>query len=100
MLLVNGASGIAVGMATNIPPHNLGELCDGLVALIANPSLSDEELFKLIPAPDFPTGGKIMGLGEAVKLYTTSRGSIVLRAKSRYSLTHLASRHLVRLTRV
>ena len=55
MLLLNGASGIAVGMATNIPPHNLGELCDGVVALIDNPSLSEEELIKFIPAPDFPT---------------------------------------------
>ena len=55
MLLLNGASGIAVGMATNIPPHNLGELCDGVVALIDNPTLSEEDLIKLIPAPDFPT---------------------------------------------
>ena len=60
-LLLNGSSGIAVGMATNIPPHNLGEVVDGLIALIDNPNLSDEKLFQLIPGPDFPTGGEIVG---------------------------------------
>ena len=82
MLLLNGASGIAVGMATNIPPHNLGELCDGVMAIIKNPKITDDELFKIIPAPDFPTGGKIMGLAEARKFYSTGRGSIVLRGNS------------------
>ena len=71
MLLLNGASGIAVGMATNIPPHNLGELCDAVVALVQNPEISDEALFKIIPAPDFPTGGQIMGLAGAEELYKT-----------------------------
>src|SRR6188472_3085463 len=60
-LLINGATGIAVGMATNIPPHNLGEVIDGTLALIANPQLSDDELVKIIPGPDFPTGGVIQG---------------------------------------
>ena len=60
-LIVNGASGIAVGMATNIPPHNLGEVVDGVLAMIANPKIYDDELIKLIPGPDFPTGGVIQG---------------------------------------
>ena len=61
-LLLNGSSGIAVGMATNIPPHNLGELIDGLMELIANPDLTDKEVMRIIPGPDFPTGGQILGL--------------------------------------
>jgi DNA gyrase subunit A len=79
VLLLNGCSGIAVGMATNIPPHNLGEVVDGLIALIDNPDLADEKLWKLIPGPDFPTGGEIIentGIREA---YRTGRGSIVVR---------------------
>ena len=60
-LLLNGSSGIAVGMATNVPPHNLGEVVDGLIALIDRPTLADEKLFNLIPGPDFPTGGEIIG---------------------------------------
>lgn len=82
LLLLNGASGIAVGMATNIPPHNLGELCDAINALIVDPDLSDEKLFELIPAPDFPTGGQIMGAGTIKKLYETGHGSCILRAKT------------------
>jgi DNA gyrase subunit A len=78
-LLLNGCAGIAVGMATNIPPHNLGEVVDGLIALIDNPDLADEELFKLIPGPDFPTGGEIVGDTGIREAYTTGRGSIVLR---------------------
>ena len=62
MLLLNGASGIAVGMATNCPPHNLGEVVDALSALLDDPDLPDDELFRLLPAPDFPTGGEILGL--------------------------------------
>ena len=79
VLLLNGCTGIAVGMATNIPPHNLGEVVDALVALLRNPSLSDEALLQLIPGPDFPTGGNIpvgSGLREA---YTKGRGSIQVR---------------------
>ncbi|MBG1266101.1 DNA topoisomerase (ATP-hydrolyzing) subunit A [Nostoc sp. WHI] len=78
-LLLNGCSGIAVGMATNIPPHNLGEIVDGLIALIDNPDLSDEKLFELIPAPDFPTGGEIIGQVGIREAYTTGKGGILLR---------------------
>jgi DNA gyrase subunit A len=78
-LLLNGCSGIAVGMATNIPPHNAGEVIDGLIALIDRPDLPDSELFKLIPAPDFPTGGEIIDIAGARDAYTTGRGSIPVR---------------------
>ena len=78
-LLLNGCSGIAVGMATNVPPHNLGEIVDGLIALIDNPDLPDEKLFELIPAPDFPTGGEIIGETGIREAYTTGKGGIVLR---------------------
>ena len=80
-LLLNGATGIAVGMATSIPPHNLGEVVDALVALIDNPNITDEALYKIIPAPDFPTGGLIIGLGDVHKMYKTGHGRIVMRAK-------------------
>ncbi len=78
-LLMNGSSGIAVGMATNIPPHNLGEVIDGLTALIANPEITDLELMQYIPGPDFPTGGQILGVSPIKEAYTTGRGSIVMR---------------------
>jgi DNA gyrase subunit A len=78
-LLLNGSSGIAVGMATNIPPHNPGELIDGLLALIANPELSDRELTSLIPGPDFPTGGQILGRSGIREIYATGRGSVTMR---------------------
>ncbi|MBD2185146.1 DNA gyrase subunit A [Aerosakkonema funiforme] len=78
-LLLNGSSGIAVGMATNIPPHNLGELIDGLVALIHNPEITDIELMKYIPGPDFPTGSQILGTSAIKEAYTTGRGSITMR---------------------
>ena len=81
MLLLNGASGIAVGMATNIPPHNLNELADAVVAMIKDPDLSSNDLAKIVPAPDFPTGGLIMGTDGAQKLYETGHGSITMRAK-------------------
>jgi DNA gyrase subunit A len=79
ILLLNGCSGIAVGMATNIPPHNAGEVIDGLIALIDNPNLSDEQLWALIPAPDFPTGGQIIDRAGIRDAYRTGRGSIPLR---------------------
>jgi DNA gyrase subunit A len=82
-MLVNGAGGIAVGMATNIPPHNLGEVIDGTLALIANPDLSTEALMEIIPAPDFPTGGVILGRSGARKAYLEGRGSVIIRAKTR-----------------
>jgi len=78
-ILLNGSSGIAVGMATNIPPHNLGELVDGLVALIHNPEITEKELMRYIPAPDFPTGGQILGRSGIKDAYTTGRGSITMR---------------------
>jgi DNA gyrase subunit A len=78
-LLLNGSSGIAVGMATNIPPHNLGELIDGLVALIHNPEITDTQLMQYIPGPDFPTGGQILGTSGIREAFTTGRGSITMR---------------------
>jgi DNA gyrase subunit A len=78
-LLLNGSSGIAVGMATNIPPHNLGELLDGVVALIRNPDITDTGLMQYIPGPDFPTGGQILGTSGIREAYTTGRGSITMR---------------------
>jgi DNA gyrase subunit A len=84
ILLLNGSSGIAVGMATNIPPHNLGELVDGLIALIDRPTMSDEDLFTLIPGPDFPTGGEIIDTEGIREAYTTGRGSIPVRGVSRF----------------
>ncbi|WP_071675141.1 DNA gyrase subunit A [Nioella nitratireducens] len=82
-MLVNGAGGIAVGMATNIPPHNLGEVIDACQALIENADLSSEQLMDYIPAPDFPTGGIILGRSGARKAYLEGRGSVVIRAKTR-----------------
>ncbi|MFZ1662673.1 MAG: DNA gyrase subunit A, partial [Paracoccaceae bacterium] len=82
-MLVNGAGGIAVGMATNIPPHNLGEVIDGTLALIDNPDMSTEALIEIIPAPDFPTGGIILGRSGARKAYLEGRGSVIIRAKTR-----------------
>jgi DNA gyrase subunit A len=81
-LLVNGSSGIAVGMATNIPPHNLGEIINGIQALIQNPELQIEDLLKYVPAPDFPTGGIIYGYNEVRNAYMTGRGKIIVRAKT------------------
>ncbi len=78
-LLLNGSSGIAVGMATNIPPHNLGELIEGTIALIHNPELTDLELMQYIPGPDFPTGAQILGRSGIKDAYTTGRGSITMR---------------------
>jgi DNA gyrase subunit A len=78
-LLLNGSSGIAVGMATNIPPHNLGELIDGLVALIHNPEITNLQLMQYIPGPDFPTGAQVLGTAPIKEAYTTGRGSITMR---------------------
>lgn len=80
-LLVNGAGGIAVGMATNIPPHNLGEVISGCLAYMDNPAISVEELIEIIPAPDFPTGATILGQAGARSAYHTGRGSIIVRSK-------------------
>jgi DNA gyrase subunit A len=81
-LLVNGANGIAVGMATNIPPHNLGEVIDGTLALMDNPDLTDGELLEYLPGPDFPTGGLILGRTGARNALATGRGSIVMRSRT------------------
>ena len=78
-LLLNGSSGIAVGMATNIPPHNPGELIDGVIALIHNPEISTAELMEIIPGPDFPTGGQILGRSGIRDAYMTGRGSVTMR---------------------
>ena len=82
-MLVNGAEGIAVGMATRIPPHNLGEVIDATLALIENPDLDSADLMEYIPAPDFPTGGIILGRSGARKAYLEGRGSVIIRAKTR-----------------
>ena len=81
-LLVNGAGGIAVGMATNVPPHNLGEVIDGTLALLENPALTEAELLDYIPGPDFPTGGLILGRTGARNAVLTGRGSVVMRART------------------
>jgi len=82
-MLVNGAGGIAVGMATNIPPHNLGEVINATLGLIDNPDLSSEELIQYVPGPDFPTGGIMLGRSGARKAYIEGRGSVIIRAKTR-----------------
>ncbi|UWS01689.1 DNA gyrase subunit A [Phaeobacter inhibens] len=82
-MLVNGAGGIAVGMATNIPPHNLGEVIDATLALIEDPDLTSEQLIDYVPGPDFPTGGVMLGRSGARKAYLEGRGSVVIRAKTR-----------------
>src|SRR5205807_1253598 len=81
-LLINGAGGIAVGMATNIPPHNLGEVIDACVALIEDPALSIDDLIKIVPGPDFPTGATILGRQGIRAAYHLGRGSIVMRGKA------------------
>ncbi len=80
-LLVNGAGGIAVGMATNIPPHNLGEVIGAVIALMANPEMTIDELMEIVPGPDFPTGGAILGRGGIRAAYHTGRGSVLMRSK-------------------
>lgn len=81
-LLLNGTLGIAVGMATNIPPHNLGELCDGITALIEDPDISIDDLVKIVPGPDFPTGGLIYDANAIKSAYATGKGGIVMRAST------------------
>ncbi|MFC1925906.1 DNA gyrase subunit A [Chloroflexota bacterium] len=81
-LLINGSSGIAVGMATNIPPHNLSEICNALIFLIDNPEATADDLTSFVPAPDFPTGGIILGREEIKKAYVTGRGKVIIRAKT------------------
>ena len=83
-LLVNGASGIAVGMATNIPPHNLGEVVDATLSMIDDPLISDEELLEIVPGPDFPTGGLILGHAGSRKALLEGRGSVLMRARTEF----------------
>ncbi|WP_347266054.1 DNA gyrase subunit A [Paracoccus sp. (in: a-proteobacteria)] len=94
-MLVNGAGGIAVGMATNIPPHNLGEVVDATLALIEDPDLPTERLLEIIPGPDFPTGGLILGRSGARKAYLEGRGSIVLRARTRIEETRTGRQAII-----
>jgi len=96
-LLVNGASGIAVGMATNIPPHNLTEVVDGIVALIDDPTLTSEDLMKYVKAPDFPTAGIIYGYEGVRNAYTTGRGKVIVRAKANIE-THKNDRETIIIT--
>jgi DNA gyrase subunit A len=91
-LLLNGCSGIAVGMATNIPPHHLGELVDGLIALIDNPALPDAQLFSLIPGPDFPTGGEITDTSGINELYRTGKGIIPIKGVAKVETLRLDTR--------
>ena len=81
-LLINGSTGIAVGMATNIPPHNLNEVCNGVIATIDNPEISTEELMKIIPAPDFPTGGEISCGNALWHAYAKGKGKVIIKAIS------------------
>jgi len=97
-LLANGASGIAVGMATNIPPHNLTEVIDGIIAYINNPQITIEELMKYIKAPDFPTAGIIYGYNGVRDAYLTGRGKVVLRAKVQVEVTQKNGRESIIIT--
>ncbi|WP_041393294.1 DNA topoisomerase (ATP-hydrolyzing) subunit A [Pleurocapsa sp. PCC 7327] len=92
LLLLNGCAGIAVGMATNIPPHNLGEIVDGLIALIDNPQLSDEKLWQMIPGPDFPTGGEIVDKAGIIEAYRTGRGIIPIRGVAKVETVYIGKR--------
>jgi DNA gyrase subunit A len=98
-LLVNGAGGIAVGMATSIPPHNLGEVCRALVALIDNPSVAVAELLQIVPGPDFPTGGIVMGREALLRGYLTGRSTITLRARAHVE-EHGKNRHRIVVTEI
>ena len=97
-LLVNGAMGIAVGMATNIPPHNLGEVIDGVLALAENPDISIPELMEFIQAPDFPTGASILGRNGIRRAYEFGRGTIVLRAK--HEIEKIGNRQAIVITEI
>ena len=94
-LLVNGSDGIAVGMATNIPPHNLVEVINGVIALIKNPDIDIDELIKIIPAPDFPTGGIIMGRSALKHAYKTGRGGIIIRGRAEIEVTDSGKQRII-----
>lgn len=98
-LLVNGANGIAVGMATNIPPHNLGEVCDAAIACVENPEITSDELLEIVPGPDFPTGGIILGVTGCRAAAHTGRGSVIMR--SRTSIEEIRkNRHAIVVTEI
>lgn len=99
-LLVNGSAGIAVGMATNIPPHNLQEVCDAIIALIKNPALTFEELVAMVPGPDFPTGGTIYGRQGIMDAYTSGRGVIQVRAKAHIETSKKSDRQSIIVTEI
>ena len=99
-LLVNGSSGIAVGMATSIPPHNMGEVIDALLALIENPDLTAEELMEFVPAPDFPTGGILYGLEGVREAYRTGKGNVQIRARAFIEKTKKGDRESVVVTEI
>lgn len=94
-LIINGSSGIAVGMATNIPPHNLGEIIDGLILILKNPDATIKELTKIVKGPDFPTGGVIHGKTGIVDAYNTGRGLVKIRAKARIEQVHRGGEHII-----
>jgi DNA gyrase subunit A len=99
-LLVNGSSGIAVGMATSIPPHNMGEVVDALLALIGNPDITLENLMQLVPAPDFPTGGILYGLEGVRDAYRTGRGNVQIRARAFIEKTKKGDRESIVVTEI
>ncbi len=99
-LLVNGSAGIAVGMATSIPPHNLGEVIDALLVLIANPDVTVDELMERVPAPDFPTGGILYGLEGVRDAYRTGRGSVQIRARAFIEKTKKGDREAIVITEI
>ena len=99
-LLVNGSAGIAVGMATNIPPHNLTEVINAVIRLVEKPDATLEELAKIVPGPDFPTGGVIYGREGIAKAYSTGRGSIVIRAKAAIETQARGDRHMIVITEI
>jgi DNA gyrase subunit A len=99
-LLVNGAGGIAVGMATNIPPHNLGEIVDATVAIIKDPDISSADLLHMVPGPDFPTGGIIYGRSGIEQAYLTGRGSITMRGRTVVEKTHKGDREQILITEI
>lgn len=94
-LLVNGAAGIAVGMATNIPPHQLGEVIEGVLAVSENPEITNQELMEYIPGPDFPTAGQILGRSGIRKAYESGRGSITIRAKAEIEETSSGKERII-----
>lgn len=98
LLLLNGSNGIAVGMATNIPPHNLTEICNGLLAMIENPNITDDEMLEYVKAPDFPTGGIIYGYESVKEGFRTGRGKIILRGKASVESNKTGSKESIVIT--